>query len=114
MSTIPIDTESEVVLRRGSRGLLSCREEGNLTLINNAVWEKLASDTPLITGGYYQGVWEKGGHGYDKGLYDIDKNFSLIIRHVDIVDHDSFFCSAAILEPRTFLRSLTNVSVVGE
>ena len=77
-------------------------------------WEKPASETTLIIGGYYQGVWEKGGHGYDRGLYDIDRNFSLIIRHVEIDDHDSFICTAAILEPRTFLRSRTNASVVGE
>jgi len=113
IATIPIDTESAVVLQKGSKGMLPCREEGNLTLINNVAWYKGSfDDLPIIQAGYYKGSWEKGG--YDKKLYDIHENFSLIIKNVETTDHGSFFCSANILEPRSFLTSQVNVSVFGK
>ena len=109
-STVTVDTESEVVLQKGSRGILSCREESNLT-INNVAWFKDSVDArPIIQAGYQTDTWETFG----EGQYDIYENFSLIIKHVETNDDGLFFCSATILEPITFLISRVNVSVFGK
>ena len=114
ISTIPTDTESEVILQKGSKGILPCREEGNLT-INNVAWSKGSFDSlPLMEAGYYKDAWEKGGLGYDRGTHDVMKNFSLVIKHVEINDDELFFCTSHILQPRTFLISQVNVSVFGK
>ena len=89
--------EEEVFLEIGTRGLVPCRTDLEVV---NVIWSLDPPPIirkPLVIIEYYNGVWTKGGPGYTKGQYDIDQNYTLIIKDVGIEDGATYYCSVAQL-----------------
>ena len=107
-----VGTLPEVSLRKGTQGLLPCQVDQDVRL---AVWSRGAEHQlpdPLVVLQYTDDGWNKSGDGYLEGAYDMDTNFSLIIKEVKVVDNNTFFCD--ILTPEEQLSNHTDVTVYGK
>ena len=104
--------EDEVFLEKGTRGLVPCRTDLEVVSV---IW---SLDPPparklLVILDYYNGVWTKGGPGYTKGLYDIDRNYTLIIKHVRVDHSATYYCMIGAIGVGTAFNS-TTVNIFGK
>ncbi|XP_041475709.1 uncharacterized protein LOC121424166 [Lytechinus variegatus] len=100
-------TEMQKTFVRGSQGVLTCRFYGRPWAV---YWSKGKFD-PLNP--YSSIVWNDGaisGPRYDDGSYDIDDEFSLILKNVSATDAGRVFCTVSNYEGH-LIDNYTDVSV---
>ena len=78
------------------------------------IWYKGLPLSGLISYSQIKSIWEKSGPGYDSGLYDIHRNFSLIINSVSVEDNDRFLCELVVKGNIDPFQNATNVTVFGK
>ena len=103
-----LQMEEEVFLEKGTRGLLPCRTDIEVV---NLLW---SLDPPparelLVILEYYGGKWIKVVPGNFKGVFDIDQDFSLVIKDVRVESGAAYHCTVG--ENGT-LNAFTNHTVV--
>ena len=105
--------EGEVFMEKGTRGLVPCRTDAEVI---NVGWSRDPPplvQKPIVFLDHYKGVWSKGGPGYSTGLYDIDRNYTLIIHNVRVEDGDTYYCSVTAHNGNSAFNS-TTVKIVGK
>ena len=108
-----VHTKAEIVLRKGSQGVLPCRAEKEAAALYWYKGPTLKTATLLLLTLRYENVWEKEITAEFRGLYDINDNFSLVINSTRIHDNDYFFCDILDPESGTFSNK-TRVTVFGK
>ena len=101
--------EGEVFLEKGTRGLVPCRTDIE---VNGVVWSLDPPPTireTLVILDYYGGKLVKFVPGNYKGVFDIDQDFSLVIKDVRVENGVTYHCSVS--ENGT-LNSFTNHTAV--
>ena len=76
------------------------------------IWRKASSS--ILEYVLENGVWKKGGAGYDQGLYDIDANFSLLVQNISIGNEDVYYCEIFNSETGKIETQQINVTVFGK
>ena len=99
------------VLEKGSRGLVPIRTDIEVI---NVVWslDPPPSRKLLVILDYYDGEWKTFNH-YSRGLFDIDKNLSLIIKDVRIEDGATYYCTVGENGTRQAFTNSTAVKIYG-
>ena len=113
MSSSVLHMEDEVFLEKGTRGLVPCRTDIDVV---NLVW---SLDPPpiremLVILDYYGGKWVKFVPGNFKGVFDIDQDFSLVIKDVRVETAASYYCTVGENGTRRSFTNSTNVNVYGK
>ena len=101
--------EGEVFLEKGTRGLVPCRTDIE---VNGVVWSLDPPPTireTLVILDYYGGKLVKFVPGNYKGVFDIDQDFSLVIKDVRVENGVTYHCTVS--ENGT-LNSFTNHTAV--
>ena len=105
-----VGTDPQVIVRKGTRGVLPCRVERE---VNAVTWSRGPSDTTaaiLVIQRIVSKEWITEGPGYLTGEYDMEDDYSLIIDDVGVEDNDDFFC--AILDKDTGRNFVNKTSVM--
>ena len=105
--------EDEVFLEKGTRGLVQCRTDVEIVKVGWSLDPPPLIRKPLVLLDHYNGVWSKAGPGYSTGLYDIDRNYTLIIQTVRVDDGGTYYCSVTAQDGTSAFNS-TTVKVVGK
>ena len=114
-SPVYVSTDKEIVLEKGSQGILPCRVERDVGLVTWSQGYTPSTAEILLRYKFYNKKWTKGGDGFDNELYDIHTNFSLVIKNVRISDDDGyFFCEILDIETGRNFWNNTDVIVYGE
>ena len=113
LTEVFVDTDQQVTLQTGSRGVLPCRVTRQVDSITWSRGPTFVSSQPILAFLFYDGTWEKLGTGYTEGLYDINANFSLIINNVTIEDRGYFFCEMLDRDIGQTFENQTQVAVFG-
>ena len=93
-------------------GRLACRTDNDVYSVQ---WNKgQHGEEHLVALDLYFNPGQRAGPGFDKGLYYIDDEFSLIINNVELSDMDRFFCEVSDMETERQLWNYTDVSVIGK
>ncbi|XP_071503380.1 uncharacterized protein [Diadema antillarum] len=106
-----VANHSSVELVEGKPGVLPCKVSTEEAL---AVFWTKAGDLPnvFLTILHLEGSpGHKSGQGYEAGLYDISKNFSLIIKDVRFEDEGLYICDILDDATTAITRRTTNVYV---
>ena len=115
-SSVFVGTEAQVILRRGSKGLLPCEVRGNIDYV---LWKRGSSDESkahqIIYTIYVLDInsWKISGPGYESGLYNITSNFSLVINNVEIDHEDTYICVIHEVTANVIVTNGTNAIVIG-
>ena len=107
-----VDTEPEVILQKGTRGVLPCRVDTTVVLLSWYKGPKLTSSQTIIIMDVE--TEHKFGDGYSTKQYDIAVNFSLIINEVGVGDNANFFCEVSELGTGSLYNNRTSVVVFGK
>ena len=113
LAEVFVDTDLQVTLQKGSRGVLPCRVTRQVDSITWSRGPTFESSQPILAFRFYDGTWEKLGTGYTEGLYDINANFSLIINTVTIEDRGYFFCEMLDRDIGQSFENQTQVVIIG-
>ena len=106
-----VGTEYEVLLAKGSRGIIPCDVDTDDT-IATVDWRKGSAEAqPSITLANFDGTWGVDGPRYVDGSYDMDLDFSLIIKNVSVEDNNDFFCRVLLISSGFMRFNQTIVSV---
>ena len=111
-----MDTEPEVVLQKDTRGVLPCRVNPSVD-VGIVFWTRgqtLSTAQIVVTIGLLSETITKWGAGYEAGLYDIDDDFSLIIKNASLEDNGNFFCEISEKGTGALSHNRTNVVVFGK
>ena len=105
--------EDEVFLEKGTRGLVPCRTDIE---VDGVVW---SLDPPppreiLVLIDFYGGEGEKVFLGSSKGVFDIEQDFSLVIKNVRIEHGATYHCTVGENGTRKSYTNSTNVNVFGK
>ena len=111
-----MDTEPEVVLQKDIRGLLPCRVNPSVD-VGIVFWTRgqtLSTAEIVVSMGLFGERRTKSGTGYEAGLYNIDDDFSLIIKNASLEDNGNFFCEISEKGTGALSHNRTNVVVFGK
>ena len=104
-----VETQPFAELRIGSTALLSCAGNERGTVY----WNKGDNPSTAKNLVFIDSEGEKGGPGFDEGLFDMDNNHSLVIRNVSTRTEGRYYCEAASTKTYELFRGYTDVTVYG-
>ena len=107
-------SESNVTEQIGTEGLLPCRTEGNPVAVDWQKGEHPANAQQLMYYHYNNDKWLKEGAGYSAGIYDMNINFSLIIKDVTVENSGRYFCNVFDEETGQIFTEYTYLEVIGK
>ena len=114
LAEVIVDTDQHLTFQNGDRGELPC---GVHRKVNSVTWSKghtVQTADVLIFLRFDATGLRKTGQGYESGIYDIDSNYTLIVKSVDVRNDGLYFCEILDWESgRTFVNQ-TDVAVFGE
>ena len=98
----------------GTKGQVPCRTDAEVAIVAWSLDPPPEFWRQLVFLDHYKGVWSKGhGPGYSRGLYDIDRNYTLIIETVRVEDGGTYYCSVTAQDGTSAFNS-TTVKIVGK
>lgn len=101
-------TEIQKTLVQGTQGVLTCRFYGKPWAV---YWDK-GNDPENLSPLLLWHVGAKSGPRYSDGSYDIDDNYSLIIKNVSTADAGRIYCTVSNYIG-ILIDNYTDVSVAG-
>ena len=113
MSSSVLYMDDQVFLEKGTRGLVPCRTDIEVV---NLAW---SLDPPpiretLVILDYYGGKWVKFVPGNFKGVFDIDQDFSLVIKDVRVDNAATYHCTVGENGTGNVFTNHTAVNVFGK
>ena len=109
-----VASESNVTEQIGTEGLLPCRTEGNPIAVAWQKGEHPANSQQLMYYNYINNKWQKKGEGYSTGVYDMNLNFSLIVKNITVQNSGVYFCSVFDEETGKISTEYTSLAVIGK
>ena len=109
-----VDTEAEIVLRKGSHGLLPCRVDKEVAGVYWSKGPTFRTSTLLLLMEFHDNTWKREIPEDSKQFYNINDNFSLVINRTRIQDNGLFFCEILDLDTGTPFVNQTSVTVFGK
>ena len=113
MSSPILHMEGGVFLEKGTRGLVPCSTDIE---VNGVVWslDPPPTQKPLAILDFYRGEWIKFVPGNYKGVFDIDQDFSLIIKDVRVENGVTYHCTVGENGTLNYFTNHTAVNVFGK
>ena len=105
--------EDEVFLEKGTRGLVPCRPDIDAV---HVIWslDPPPIRKPLVINDFIRGEWKTFFLGGSKGMFDIDQDFSLVIKDVRVESGATYHCTVGENGTRNVFTNHTTVNVFGK
>ena len=107
-------TQKEVALQEGIRGLLPCKAERDILIVQWRRGLSYFTATTLVILDMSTEPAAKSGSGYMEGSFNIDKDYSLIFSDVRVIDEGRYYCVVFDLATGKLFYNYTDVTVLGK